>query len=870
MEHLPRRTGQEQSVFPAVPYLCEEKYDGLSFLEYPRRLGWPNLENTGRFRQTATLSIANTKHLAATPPAKLEPFLQNWLFFGLLNEVLGELYRHEDFLTTVFDGQIEKTIITTANLLSRLAEWEAKIKEDEGTLMDVYQHVAKCLNLTDACLAVQNSGFDNHFKFHLASVAEIVGHAASKACNVAWTDDPRRTLIPIDWGRAISDHFLESVLLGRRTCCPSQMQMLSTEFKSPQALAFIASCFHDDAAQTYHSPCDEHRCRAGDSRIPGQVTRHVNDSCDCDFLHIDEEALIDCLDKGCLPLLRLKDVDNFGELSIEIVPSTKSTSYVALSHVWVDGLGNYTATALPHCQLSRLKGLIDNLRHEYMDTVPPSDHPEDAPEMLLWCDTLCCPVVSLKGKNLALRQMYRTYDEASVVLVLDRGLVSNRVGGMRVDEACLRIVTSRWMTRLWTLQEGALAARANKLWFQFTKRALSYQTLYDHLVKVSTTDIQRRSVVASVKSRFHSFNTLLNTQGSGNRGARMGDVMDGLAYRSVTVPSDEPLIIATLLAFDLEKILKSDSAEERMKVLWGIIGTSPSGVSKHILFHMGPRINERGLRWALQSLLSVDRHFAMRRTVEPKDQGFLATDENARGLVVGFAGFRISIAEPAKGLPENLTCFNSMPSNHDDRQILPLKDCQGRWYLLDHRLDDKLDRPPALEDLCAIISGLSSPWVLYDGSSSLIPENTKSHRALLVEAAANNEQQPQTNELQCVEIKSHVGFGAIAPDLNQICQAAYNLTQELISSAAARRVEDLGARSRDLENPVYLEGLQGVVLEMQRLSKSPFAMKALAESGNSTDERGSAKIADWMDHFYSGDYLQIEEFVPGDTKWCVD
>ena len=869
MEHLPRRTGQEQSIFPAISYLCEEKYDGLSFLDYPRRLGWPNLENTGEYRQTATLSIANMQLLAATPPAKLEPFLQNWLFFGLLNEVLGELYRHDDFLTTVFDGRIEKTIITTASLLSRLAEWEAKIKEDEGTLMDMYQHVAKCLNLTDACLAVQCPGFDNHFKFHLASVAEIVGYAASKACNVAWTDDPRRTLMPINWGRAISDHFLESVLLGRRTCCPSQMQMLSMEFKSPQALAFIASCFHEDAAQTYHSSCDEHRCRAGDSRISGQVTRHVYDSCGCDFFYIDEKALIDCLEKGCLPLLRLKEVENLGEMSIEIVPSTKSTSYVALSHVWVDGLGNYTATALPHCQLSRLKGLIDNLRHEYLDTVPLSDYPEDAPEMLLWCDTLCCPVVSLKGKKLALRQMYRTYNEASVVLVLDRGLVSNRVGGMRVDEACLRIATSRWMTRLWTLQEGALPAKTNKLWFQFTKRALSYGTLYDHLVKVSTTDIQRRSVVTSVMSRFHSFNILLDARGSGNRGVRLGDVMDGLTYRSVTVPSDEPLIIATLLGFDLNIILESEVAVERMKTLWGIIGTSPCGVSKHILFHMGPRINERGLRWALQSLLSVDRYFAMRRTVEPKDQGVLATDGNVKGLLVGFAGFRISIAEPAKGLPENLTRFNSIPSNHDDRHRLPLKDCQGRWYLLDHRLDDESGRPPALEEMCAVISGLSRPWILYDGSSSLIPENTNAYRALLVEAAAN-EQQPQTNELRCVEIQSHVKFGHVPPEMNQIFQAAYHLTQELISSDAARRIEDLGAGARDLEDPVYLEGLQGVGLEVQRLSKTPFAMKALAESGNSTGERGSGRIAEWMDRIYSGDYLQIEEFVPGDTKWCVD
>ena len=880
MEHLPRRIGQEKSIFPAIPYLCQDRYDGGTFLDYPRRLGLPNFEDTRQFCGRATLSRANQILLAAMPIAELEPFLQNWLFFGLLKEVLGDLYRHEDFVTAVLDCEIEKTIVTTANLLSRLEAWEANIKtetEQHGrSLMEVYQHVARCLNLTQVCLNA-NPAFDNDLKFHLASVAETVGYAASKACNVAWTDDPRRSLIPIDWSGTVSDHFRRSLLLERSTCCPSQMEMLSTEFKSPQVLAFIASCFHDDFAHTYHSSCDEHGCQAGDLMIPGQVTRrqvtrHVSDSCGCGFLHIDEKDLVDCLEKGCLPLLKLKEDNNLGEMSIEIVSSTNAMSYVALSHVWADGLGNYTATALPRCQLSRLKGLIDNLNLEYLKTLPPSDRPENAPEMLLWCDTLCCPVVSPEGKKLALRQMYRTYDEASLVLVLDRGLVSKRVGGMSVDEACLRIATSRWMTRLWTLQEGALPARTNKLWFQFTSRAVSYRALYYHLVEVSETDIQRRGVVDRLKGRFYALNTLLDVQ---SRDALMGAVIDGLKYRSVTVPSDEPLIIATLLGLDLKKMLESELKEERMKIFWVIMGTSPSGINKYILFHMGPKIQQRGLRWALQSLLSVDRHFAMRSNIERKDRGILALDGtpdgNARGLVVEFAGFRISIAKPANGLPEHIAGFNSKPRNHNDRHHLLMKDCQGRWYVLRHRLLEHVDRRPAgLEEMCAVISDLSSPWVLYDGSTSPIPEDTKAYHGLLVEAARNDEEQLQTNELQCVDIKSHVAFGHVPTEMNHICQGAYHLTQELLSSAAGRYFEDLGTRSIDVGDPVYQEALKSLEVELERLSRSPFAMEALAASGNSADQGGFARIADYIEKFYLGAYMQIEEYVPGDRKWCVE
>ena len=864
MEHLSQWDGQTKSIFPAIPYLCQDRYDEGPFLDYPHRVGLPDLENDGYLHLSPTLPLATQHFLTALPSDELEPFLQNWLFFGLLKEVLGNSYRHEDFVTTFLDGEIEKTIVTTEILLSRLEEWEANIPQDKDASRALYERIAKCLNLTYACLAIKYPTFDNDLKFHLASVAELLGYAASKACNVAWTDDPRLTLIPINWGETINENFRRSVLLERSYCCPSQMQMLNQDFRGPQALAFVANCFLDDGFQSHPAACDRSNCHAGDVVTSGQVTRHVSDSCGCKFLHVDEGLLADCLKRGSLPLIRLKEHASSDQMSIDVVASTDSTSYVALSHVWADGLGNPTATALPRCQLSRLKTLIDNLDFKYLDE---SYDPVDAPEMLLWCDTLCCPVMSEEAHNMALRQMYRTYDEASLVLVLDRSLISHRVGGMRVDEACVRIATSRWMTRLWTLQEGALPAKKNRLWFQFTKSALPAQALYDRLTEIQKTDIRRRGVVTSVIGRFQTFRTLFDVESSENPGAQMKDIMRGLSYRSVTVPSDEPLIIATLLALDLSPILASEPAE-RMNVLWRIIGKSPSGIDKHILFHIGPKIHERGLRWAPRSLLSVDRYFAIPKPGEEENRGFLGTDRNAKGLLVELAGFRISMPKPARGLPHQLAGFDSLSEDAIDRHDLLLKDCQGRWYLLRHRLFGESDCPPGLEEMCTVISRLYSPWILYRGSSSLVPNNTKAHLGLLVEEA--NGQQPQSNGFTFVEIKSQVCFGHVTTEMNLICQAAYRLAQELASSAAARRLEDLATTTTDLANPVYREALQGIDLELQRLSRSPVAMEAIAASINSSDEQGIIRIAEYMERFYRGLYLQIEEYAPGNRKWCVD
>ena len=73
---------------------------------------------------------------------------------------------------------------------------------------------------------------------------------------------------------------------------------------------------------------------------------------------------------------------------------------------------------------------------------------------------------------------------------------------MSPKEACVRIATSRWMTRLWTLQEGALPSRKHKLWLQFRKIALPAWRLYGHFIKISDTDIGKRGIADCVIPRF--------------------------------------------------------------------------------------------------------------------------------------------------------------------------------------------------------------------------------------------------------------------------------------------------------------------------------------------------------------------------------
>ena len=809
------------------------------------------------------LSIANQEILKAMSPAELQPFLQNWLFFGLLHEVLGKLYCYEDYLVTSFDGEIEKTSITTANLFSRLERWEVEITQDKSSLSDVYEHFAACINLAYACLLVQNPAFDHDLKFHLTSVIEVLHYAVSKACNVAWIDNNRPTLIPKPWDNIIGEDFRRIVLLERSSCCPSQMQILLKYFESPQALSFVAACFDEDQCESHHA-CDRYTCRAGTSMAANHMPRHVNDYCECQFLLIDEARLVECLEKGSLPLLRIKEEAVTGEMSVEVVASSGSTSYIALSHVSADGLGNSEATALPHCQLSRLKTWIDALDPECGDGINLSGRSEGKPELLLWCDSLCCPVSSLAGKNMALRQMYRTYDEAAAVLVLDRSLISYRTVGMSADEACVRIATSRWMTRLWTLQEGALSSRKHKLWFQFRKTALPARNLYGHIWKVSDTDIRRRGIANSVIKRFHEVFRLFDIDkihNIHNRTAQLDEVRRALRYRSVTVPSDEPLIVATLLALDLGRILAFDPPE-RMSALWRLIGTSPSGVDRHFLFREGPRLHQRGLRWAPQSLLAPDPLPFLSVPGDKDNPGFLDDYHNPKGLVVELSGFRLRIAEPGKGVPGHFAGFNSLSQDDMNGHSLNLRGGQGRWYYF------YSDLPVTRKLTHAVLSGLTNPWILYRGSSSPTPERECLHVGVLVEEA--DEQQPLSNELLYVAMQSHVGYCYMDQVFGQMKEAAYCLAQQLASSAAVRHLEELATALTNLDCPSYREALRSVASEIERLARSPLAVEALTVSGVGTDERCTRIIENNIQDFYRGLYVQVEDYAPCTRKWCVD
>lgn len=221
-----------------------------------------------------------------------------------------------------------------------------------------------------------------------------------------------------------------------------------------------------------HERCAVGTCIAYNTNNATYVTKHLGGNCACGTVESSDRKLANIIASDGIPLIRIQKRPK-GEWALGVVECKPSTEYTAISHVWIDGLGNPKANGLPNCQIEQLADHLIQLRRSQeswlwrpwrflwrtSDKVP-----------LVWMDTLCIPV---KPEHKELREkaingMSLIYAGAEQVLVLDDEL--RRIDAKDQPEELLhaRMLASKWNSRCWTLQEGALA---QKCFFQFRDAA---------------------------------------------------------------------------------------------------------------------------------------------------------------------------------------------------------------------------------------------------------------------------------------------------------------------------------------------------------------------------------------------------------------
>ncbi len=440
MEHLPSPLHSLHADKTKVPYVCKKPYDGGSFLTYPVREGKAYVLPAAS-SSPGQLPFWQHEKLHPTPKEELESFFQTWLFFGLIHEVLADLCSPQDFIRA--SQEATDKVMSTSNLISITETWISKVIN--GDIVTTYDHLAECLRVTFAALRAVNPEFDQRIKLSIASTGEVLEYAVNKAFHIE--NMARDNKCPASWP-ALIDKAAWTESMQAAGWCPSQIFILCQGAISIQSLYYFTALRQPDSPSR-HQSCSERKCTAHQNNLEKYTTQHCTSDCECEELSVNIGAVEDILLKGEIPLLRVIPGQSLADLNLEIISSQPDSQYVALSHVWADGLGNPYANALPRCQLLRLQGLLQCSNM-------PWDSGDNDQELLLWCDTLCCPVRHSEAKNRALLQMKRTYHDATIVLVLDASLQLCDSSPSNPEEMCARISSSGWTRRLWTLQEGTL------------------------------------------------------------------------------------------------------------------------------------------------------------------------------------------------------------------------------------------------------------------------------------------------------------------------------------------------------------------------------------------------------------------------------
>ena len=839
MEHLVRPTSAASQPYETVAYIST-KYDGGDFFTYPVRAGKPHMLHSP-YDLDSCLAFRERERQHPTPTRELESFFQAWLFFGLINEILGDLCTADDFVRTAADGGSK--VITTSQLPTILDRWVQRVQQ--GDLKPSYDHVAECLRLVHDVLRVAGPVFDPNLKFSLVSLGELFEYAANKAFLIE--DFAKYNKCPGTWPTLL-DEPTRASSMQEHGWCPSQLALLLPRTCPVQLVYFLTRLSLPDVSGR-HLTCDQYKCTAHQI-IPDQYkTRHFTANCDCNHWAADVSTIDSILKDGRLPLLRIIPRHPLADLTVEIVASEPSSRYVALSHVWADGLGNPTENALPRCQLRYLHHLL-----QHLDLDTNAERPRG--DLLLWCDTLCCPVAPKTAKDRALTYMRKTYENATHVLVLDTSLQRYNSVSLSPEEICVRIIASGWMRRLWTLQEGWLPSAKGRLWFQFCDKAINLQHLLQTTLDTLRNQLNCKGIVGVIISHLLAFTNVSRFDADGEvLGLALMD--DILRFRSVSVSSDEPILIGNLLGLPIEKIL-DDSIETRMYKMWSLMDAV--GIPKSILFRLGPRLQTQAFRWAPSTMLFHESTNKLLLTVPKGDnRGILSP----RGLRVNSAGYALSWPKRPKGLLSNP--WNIIQNG----RLLYIRSENGVWYRVGRRVSSTSPSEGDFLSSDNLNDIVHHPQDLYivrlETDFQARPDGAEqTSMSLLVKLVE------EKDNIKYVQSYMHLQVSLLQAGGQCMFEAAYRCAQQVSASDVVRQLAELSSSDADVNNPGYralLETLQSEILQCAGLEENEAAL-VVAKGISGTD--GTVLFGAIIAMLFVGHYANTGAMSSEMQRWCVD
>ncbi|KAL8870903.1 MAG: hypothetical protein Q9174_003158 [Haloplaca sp. 1 TL-2023] len=651
MDHVPLPRNPVHSPVK-IPLFCTDKYEATSFLDY-----------LGQGGMTSAYVVSLSK--SADSLDTLNALLQYWGYFGIMSEIFGRPMIINDF-TTICAEDGEKCV-TTSLLPSFVDEWirSSQCLNDHEMLHKLDQMEECVSEIQRILMEIYVESGDVVNKRLLLSMAVLIEHLDAAKLLVFRRNDREElgqeliSRLKPTAGIIQGMEFVAERMLSDGWC-PREVWTISKH----------ASCAHLYDISNLERPgqdkdhsllgCTSKICRAYQIKRNEYRRRQATTDCSCPDVHASQQELLGILSEEGTPIpvivpsgLQQQDPN---QKTVQLVSTNIESEYIAISHVWSDGLGNEHENAIPRCQFERLCNLVTELCG-------------GCPKPF-WLDTLCFPLGPPDAYKLAMVRMRSTYEDAYKVLVLNNYLLSQAQTRLDENEIVTRIRCSPWSRRLWTLQEGALASslafQFSDTWVdlsRFTRKRYErlevpghefFSSSWDYIYELRAIEWDIDGEGLTQKSKSTRTTGLYNIHGA----------KQALGFRSTSVQEDEALCLSALLEIDTEKVL-SGTTDEKMKTIWANLLSLPQSV----IFWTDPKLKIPGYRWASSTFLNGSPPSSP--AYSPHVPWAELTD---KGVMVTYPGILLSGAQ--RPLQKSFQFQNESGSCF---QVVCLEDQSGKW-----------------------------------------------------------------------------------------------------------------------------------------------------------------------------------------------
>lgn len=332
MDHL--STFRRNSEPPKVPYLGTEPYDSKGFSDYPHR------------KQFDKEMMFKWGDFGLRPKEEVEGFFQNWLFFGLVCDVLRIALGHEiDINAFVRTDSNERRYVTTETLPQLLQRWEsveqqrvepATSREHRwSSINSMLDETRRWINRFGDTNMREQNGFELEFwPMSPVSSLSILSLCATlhNAAFTAFNRPLKEFQFLAQHSRMLTEQMLEAAW------CKSDVAMLLRKTDILGQYYFSTYTPSHRIGQAGHSECLETECLW--DNVDGATYRpaHVSDECRCPNAGPSSQQLTSILSEAAVPIIKAGFHSDTNKFVLAVSPANDNMRYVAISHVcesWV-------------------------------------------------------------------------------------------------------------------------------------------------------------------------------------------------------------------------------------------------------------------------------------------------------------------------------------------------------------------------------------------------------------------------------------------------------------------------------------------------------------------------------------------------------